>query len=156
MPSSLDIHKERSFMKVSRLLLPALAALFMLSPAVMADPPPPPPDHHGPGGPPGGPGGPGDPMNFLSPEARMMLFADIDAATASMSDEQRHAFMRNRFDSFRAMSDAAKKTFAAGLKARWDALPPEKQAEIKKRMDERRRKGPPPGDHNPPPEGPGH
>jgi hypothetical protein len=126
-------------MRLSRLLLPA-AAVCLMSAGAFADPPPPPPhgDH--------GPGAPGGPMNFLTPEEHIMLFADIQAATKGMNDDQRHTYMRNRFESFKTMSDGAKKAFAADLKTRWDALPPALKDELKKQAAEMRKKGPPPGD----------
>jgi hypothetical protein len=135
-------------MNVSRALLPALAALCFLSvPALAADnPPPPPPGAHG-----GPPGGPGDMMNFLGPEAHMMLFAKLHRETAGMSEDQRHAAMDKQMAAIRAMPEAEKQKFAAGLKAEWDALPPAEKDRLKKEMDEMRAHhprgpdGPPPG-----------
>jgi hypothetical protein len=141
-------------MSLSRLLLPALAAACLMSSGAFADPPSPPPQgDHGPG--PGGPGGPGGPMGFLTPEEHIMLFADMLAATKSLSEDQRHAYMRTRFESIRAMSDAARKSFAADLKVRWDALPLDQKAELKKQIEAMRKKGPPPGGQGGPGSGPG-
>jgi hypothetical protein len=134
-------------MRFLHILLPAVAVVCLMSANALADPPPPPP--HGDHGP-VGPGGPGGPMNFLTPEEHIMLFADIQAATKGMNDDQRHTYMRTRFESFKTMSDGAKRAFAADLKARWDALPSPRKDELKKQVEEMRKKGPPPGDHRGP------
>src|SRR5262249_54435450 len=80
-------------------------------------------------------GGRGHFFSFLTPEERMMMFVEMRQATASMTDDQKHAYRQAQRDKFMAMSDADKQKFAADLQAKWNALPPDKQAEIKAQMD---------------------
>lgn len=72
---------------------------------------------------------------FLTPEERMMMFVQMHEATANMSDDQKDAYRHSQRDKFMAMSDSDKQKFAADLQAKWNALPPDKQAEIKSQME---------------------
>ncbi len=82
-------------------------------------------------------GGGGHPhfFSFLTPEERMMMFVQMHQATAGMSDDQRHAYREQQRDKVMAMSDSDKQKFAADLQAKWNALPPDKQAEIKSQVE---------------------
>jgi len=111
-------------MSLSRLILPALAASFLATASFAADAPPAPPPH----------GDQGGFMHFLTPDQRMMLFADTHKDTAGMTDEQRHARREAQRAKFMAMSDAEKQKFAADLQARWNALPADQKAKIQQDM----------------------
>jgi hypothetical protein len=74
-------------------------------------------------------------FSFLTPEERMMMFVQMHEATASMTDDQKQAYRQQQRDKFMAMSDTDKQKFAADLQAKWNALPPDKQAEIKSQME---------------------
>lgn len=72
---------------------------------------------------------------FLTPEERMMMFVQMHEATANMSDDQKEAYRHSQRDKFMTMSDNDKQKFAADLQAKWNALPPDKQAEIKSQVE---------------------
>lgn len=110
-----------------RYLLPALLLGFTAT-ATFADPPPPPPTDQQ--------GRPGGSMSFLAPEERLMLLSDLREKAAKLPEAQRRDEMRAERARIRAMSDAEKKAFAAKLRARWNALPQAKQAEIKAAVEE--------------------
>lgn len=120
----------------TRTILPALAAVcFLATASFAADAPPPPPsgDMHG------------GPMSFLTPEEGMMFFAQMHKDTAGLTEDQRRAYMDKQFSAFKNMNDADKKNFADDLKAKWDSLPPDRKAQIKKDMDDMRAHHPGPG-----------
>ena len=75
--------------------------------------------------------GMGGMMQFLTPEQRMMMFADMQQATAAMSEEQRQAYRQSQRDKMMNMSDADRQAYAAGLQAKWDALSPDQQAKYR-------------------------
>ncbi len=108
-------------MQLFRVILPALAASFLATAAFAADAPPAPPPHgdHD-----------GGFMHSLTPDQRMMLFAERQKDTAGMTDDQRHAYREAQRTKFKAMSDADKQKFAAGLQARWNALSADQKAKI--------------------------
>jgi hypothetical protein len=121
MPALHDLEKESTPMPLSRIIVPAAALLLMMGVAFAADSPPQPQTctvHRG-------------HMDFLTPEARMMLFAQNRLDVAGMTDEQRQAFRKAQHDKIEAMSDADRAKFAANLKAKWDALPADQQAKMK-------------------------
>jgi hypothetical protein len=117
-------------MSLSKLALAAVAASLIGSAAVYADPPPPPPG----GGMMGGHGG-GMMRGMFTPEERMMLVADGMKATAGMTDDQRHAYRQQQREHFMSMSDADKAKMKTDLDARWAALTPAQQADIKAKID---------------------
>jgi hypothetical protein len=82
-------------------------------------------------------GGSGHPhvFSFLTPEERMMMFVQMHEATANMTDDQKQAYRQQQRDKFMAMSDTDKQKFAADLHVKWNALPADKQAEIKSQME---------------------
>ena len=112
-------------MLLSRAILPAFAAAFLATASFAADTPPLPAPH-------------GDhmgrAMQFLTADERMMLFSQMHADTANMSQDQRQAYRQTQRDKFMTMSDADKQAFAAGLKAKWDALPADQKAKIQQDM----------------------
>ena len=75
--------------------------------------------------------GVGGMMQFLAPEQRMMMFADMQQATAAMTEEQRQAYRQSQRDKLMTMSDADRQAYAAGLQAKWDALSPDQQAKYR-------------------------
>jgi hypothetical protein len=112
-------------MLLSRVILPALAASFLATASFAADTPPAPPPHgdHD-----------GGFMHFLTPDQRMMLFAETHKDAAGMTDDQRHARREAQRAKFTAMSDAEKQKFAADLQAKWNALPADQKAKIQQDM----------------------
>jgi len=112
-------------MSFSRVILPALAASFLVTASFAADTPPAPPPH-------------GDYMggfmHFLTPDQRTMLFAETHKDMAGMTDDQRHASREAQRAKFMAMTDADKQKFAADLQAKWDALPADQKAKIQQDM----------------------
>lgn len=124
-------------MTLSRLILPALAATFMATASFAADSPSAPPPRGG---------YMGGQMDFLTPEERMMLFTQMRSDTVGMTDDQRRAFRDQQRAKFASMTNADKQKFAAGLKAKWDALSPGQQDQIKQQMADFRANHPmPPG-----------
>jgi Spy/CpxP family protein refolding chaperone len=82
-------------------------------------------------------GGHGMMHGMLSPEERMMLMADMHKATASMTDDQKHAYREQQRDRIMGMSDTDRAKFKADLDTRWAALPADQKAMIKAAMDAR-------------------
>ena len=74
-------------------------------------------------------------FSFLTPEERMMMFVQMHQATANMTDDQKQAYRQQQREKFMAMSDTDKQKFAADLLAKWNALPADKQAEIKSQVE---------------------
>jgi hypothetical protein len=74
-------------------------------------------------------------FGFLTPEERMMMFVQMHQATANMTDDQKQAYRQQQREKFIAMSDSDKQKFAADLQAKWNALPADKQAEIKSQVE---------------------
>lgn len=67
---------------------------------------------------------------MISPEQRLMMFADMKAqADSGAVDIQMLREMQR--DKFRAMSEDQRKAYFAGLTQRWNALTPAKQKELK-------------------------
>ena len=112
-------------MLLSRVILPALAASFLATASFAADVPPGPPPHgdHD-----------GGFMHSLTPDQHTMLFAEMQKDTAGMTDDQRHAYREAQHAKLKAMSDADKQKFAAGLQAKWDALSAGEKAKIQQDM----------------------
>ena len=80
-------------------------------------------------------------MGSLSPEQRMMHFADVQKATAGMSDDQARAWRESQHDKAAAMTDDQRAKDAADLKARWDALSAARKTEIQTSFQERHATG---------------
>jgi len=117
-------------MPMNRLAVSVLCAAFLTTAAFAADTPPAQP------GPPAWSGGhgrgpQGGPMGFLTAEQRLMHFADVQKATAGMSFDQARDYRMTERNKIMAMSAAERDKYAAELKARWDALPDARKAEIK-------------------------
>ena len=74
-------------------------------------------------------------FSFLTPEERMMMFVQMHQATANMTDDQKQAYRQQQREKFMAMSDTDKQKLAADLLAKWNALPADKQAEIKSQVE---------------------
>jgi len=70
----------------------------------------------------------------LSPEQKMMLFADMRRATSGMTDDRRKEYRQNRREKFAAMTDSEKQEFAAKLQSEWDSLPADQRASIKQEV----------------------
>ncbi len=114
-------------MPSTRAILPVLAAsCFLATASFAADAPPQAPTQGN---------RMGGAMQFLTPDERMVLFTQTHADTANMTQDQRRAYRQAQRDKFLAMSDADKQAFAAGLKAKWDALPADQKAKIRQDME---------------------
>ncbi|HEY5347097.1 MAG TPA: hypothetical protein VIJ72_02810 [Rhizomicrobium sp.] len=111
-------------MSASRVLLPALAAAFLATAALAADPAPG-PDHHG---------GMHAMMSMFSPEQMAMFMIDQRSDTAGMTPEQRRAYRQTERNKLMAMSVADKARMAADLQAKWDALPADEKTAALDRM----------------------
>jgi len=113
-------------MLLSRAILPAFAAAFLATASFAADAPLQPAPHgdHD-----------GGFMHFLTPDQRMMLFAESHQDTAGMTDDQRHASREAQRAKITAMSDADRQKFAADLQAKWDALSVDQKAKIQQDME---------------------
>ena len=119
-------------MNLSRSFVSALALSMMTAVSFAADVPPPPacPTHAGSAF-----------MGSLTPEQRMMHFADVQKATAGMSDDQAHAWRQSQHEKTAAMTADQRAASAADLQARWDALPAAKKTEIQTSFAERHAAG---------------
>lgn len=82
----------------------------------------------------GAEGGHGMMHGMLTPEERMMMFADMSKATANMSDDQKHAYRHEQRDRIMAMSEADRSKLKADLDARWNALPADQKADMTAKM----------------------
>jgi Spy/CpxP family protein refolding chaperone len=126
--------KGRSAMPTKRLVTTILTAAFLATAAFAADSQPPVAPPAQPacpawgGGMGGGPGG--GPMGFLTQEQRLMHFADMQKATAPMSFNQARDYRRSERNKVMDMPADQRNRYAADLKARWEALPAAKKAEI--------------------------
>lgn len=131
-----------------RALLP-LCAVFLVSVASAA------PDTKSDNRCPPGPGMHGGMMGMVAPEARIMMMADAEKATAdgSLSMEDYRAMQREKM---KAMTPEQRDAFFANLVKRFKALPADEQAKLKAEEEKRRKDHPmgmmggrPPGDHPP-------
>jgi hypothetical protein len=115
--------KERA-MTFYRFLLPVAAAAFLgvCSPAQPAPTAPPPPYC--------GAGYGNGVINFLTPEQRMMHFAEVQKATAEMSFNDARAYRWTFRDKVMAMSAAERRTFADDLAAKWNKLSAEEKTKV--------------------------
>lgn len=102
-------------MSFSKFTLAVIAALLLGSAALADNAAPPAPPAMG--------AGHGMMRGMFTPEERMMLFADMFKATASMADDQRHAYRDQQRTRIMSMSEADRTNFKADLDARWNALP---------------------------------
>lgn len=90
---------------------------------------------------------------MISPEQRLMMFADMKAqADAGAVDMQ--VLRQMQREKFRSMSEDQRKAYFAGLTKRWNALPPAKQKELKAEAEKWRAEHPRPeggfaGHHRP-------
>lgn len=73
-------------------------------------------------------------MHQLSEGQRLMFFQEMQKETEGLSDDQRHAVRKQERDKLLAMSDSDRQHFAADLQAKWDALSPADQAEIRQKV----------------------
>jgi hypothetical protein len=74
-------------------------------------------------------------MAMLTPDERLMMFVQMHQETANMTADQRKDFRKSQHEKFRAMTDGDRQKFAAGLQAKWDALPADRKAKIKEQAD---------------------
>jgi hypothetical protein len=72
---------------------------------------------------------------FLSPEERAMMFSEMQQETAGMTDDQKHAWRDQRRAKVMGMSDADKQKMKADLDAKWAALTPAQQADLKQKAE---------------------
>jgi hypothetical protein len=107
-------------------LLPAMAVAFLLSassqPAV-AQPAPAQPYC--------GAGYGNGVMGFLTPEQRMMHFAEVQKAVAEMSFNDMRSYRSEFRNKVMAMTAAERKKFANDLTVKWNALPSEQKAKLR-------------------------
>jgi hypothetical protein len=115
-------------MPLSKIVFAALVASFLTSSAYA--------EGASPTNPPtmGAEGGHGMMHGMLTPEERMMMFADMSKATANMTDDQKHAYRHEQRDRIMAMSEADRFRFKADLDARWNALPADQKADMTAKM----------------------
>jgi hypothetical protein len=69
-------------------------------------------------------------MGFLTPEQRMMHFAEVQKATAEMSFNDVRTYRWDFRNKVMAMSAAERKKFADELLAKWNALPADQRSKI--------------------------
>ncbi len=69
-------------------------------------------------------------MGFLTPEQRMMHFAEVQKATAAMSFNDMRSYRWDFRNKVMAMSAAERKKFAGDLAVKWNALPADQKAKI--------------------------
>ncbi len=118
-------------MFLTRIILPVIAASLMATASFAAtDQPATPPATC----PAYGGGFGGGPMNFLSPEERMMHFAEVQKATAGMSFDQMRTYRMTERNKVMAMAPAERQKYAADLKAKWEALPADQQSQVRQQM----------------------
>lgn len=110
-----------AFLAVSILAAPTLVALPALADPTTQDNG----GHHG-----------GGPLSMMPPEARMMMFVEMQKATSGMSDDQKQAYRHDQRDKFKAMSDTDKQQYIAKLEADWTALPADQKDQAKQQMKE--------------------
>ncbi|MBU6298432.1 MAG: hypothetical protein KGJ79_05795 [Alphaproteobacteria bacterium] len=120
-------------MFLTRMILPVAAASFLATASFAASDQPVAPPAQVPC-PAYGAGYWGGPMGFLTPEERMMHFADIQKATAGMSFDQMRAYRMAERNKVMAMSPAERQKYAADLKAKWDALPTDQKSQMRQQM----------------------
>lgn len=113
-------------MSFSKLTLAVIAASLLGSAALA--------ENAIPASPPAMGAGHGTMRGMFTPEERMMLFADMFKATASMTDEQRHAYRDQQRTRIMSMSEADRTKFKADLDARWNALPADKKTAMSTKM----------------------
>lgn len=115
-------------MPLSKIVFAALVASFLTSAAYgeSASPTNPPTM--------GAEGGHGMMHGMLTPEERMMMFADMSKATANMTDDQKHAYRHEQRDRIMAMSEADRSKFKSDLDARWNALTADQKADMTSKM----------------------
>jgi len=69
-------------------------------------------------------------MGVLAPEQRMVLFAEVQEATAQLSPNDMRSYRSELRDKVMAMTDGERQTFTADLSAKWKALPPDKKSKL--------------------------
>lgn len=122
--------KERTMSPI-RFLFPAVAVLMLSIPAVAQSAPAPNASAQAaPAQPMCGPGFGNGMMGFLTPEQRMMHFADMQKATADMSFNDMRSYRWNFRDKVMAMSAAERKKFADELTVKWNALSADEKNKI--------------------------
>ena len=113
-------------MSFSKFTLAVIAASLLGSAALA--------DNAAPATPPAMGGGHGMMRGIFTPEERIMLFADMFKATASMSDDQRRAYRDQQRTRIMSMSEADRTKFKADLDARWTALPADQKIAMTTKM----------------------
>jgi hypothetical protein len=78
---------------------------------------------------------PRGPMGFLTPDQRLMHFADTQKATASMTADAARDFRFKQRDKIMAMNANERAAYTADLTKRWNALAPDARAKIKTDAD---------------------
>jgi hypothetical protein len=108
-----------------RFFVPALAALFVFTAA-----PGPIAAQAGPAQPYCGTGYGNGVMGFLTPDQRMMHFAEVQKATANMSFDDMRNYRLNLRSKVMAMNAAERKNYADDLSTKWNALSADQRAQI--------------------------
>ena len=70
-------------------------------------------------------------MGFLTPEQRMMHFAEVQKAVAEMSFNDMRSYRSAFRDKVMAMTAAERKKFADDLTVKWNALPSEQKEKLR-------------------------
>ncbi|MDE1938221.1 MAG: hypothetical protein KGI68_04300 [Alphaproteobacteria bacterium] len=118
-------------MFLTRMILPVVAASFLATMSFAAGDQPAPAQGPCPAY---GAGFGGGPMGFLTPEERMMHFADVQKAAAGMSVDQMRAYRMAERNKVMGMSPAERQKFASDLKAKWDALSADQKSQLQQQM----------------------
>ena len=74
---------------------------------------------------------------FLTPEQRAAFMLKAREETRDMSRDQRRVWRKDQIQKLASMSDADKQKLKAELQARWDGLPPDREARLEQRLAER-------------------
>jgi hypothetical protein len=77
-----------------------------------------------------GPGYGNGVMGFLTPEQRLMHFAEVQKATADMSFNDMRTYRWDFRSKVMAMSAVERKKFADDLTAKWNALPADQRSKL--------------------------
>lgn len=118
-------------MFLTRMILPAVAASLLVTASFAAGDQPVPAQVPCPAY---GAGFGGGPMGFLTPEERMMHFADVQKATAEMPVDQMRAYRMAERNKVMGMSPDERQKFASDLKAKWEALPADQKSQLQQQM----------------------
>ena len=111
-------------MLLNRVILPILAISFLAAVPSLPSAAQTPPAYYC-----GGGYGPGV-MGFLTPEQRMMHFAEVQDATAQMSFNDMRDYRLAFRSKVMAMSGAERQRFVDDLAAKWNALPADRKQKI--------------------------